>query len=63
MRAAKRILLACTAMAAVPTSARAADVPIAYPTKAPPRSLRELPGFPRHRLLADLVWNHPVRYV
>src|SRR5271154_4479618 len=34
MRTAKRILMACTAMAVVATSARAADVPIAYPTKA-----------------------------
>src|SRR5271154_5598599 len=36
MRTAKRILMACTAMAVVATSARAADVPIAYPTKAAP---------------------------
>jgi hypothetical protein len=36
MRTAKRILLACTAMAAVTTSAHASDLPIAYPTKAPP---------------------------
>src|ERR1700683_2158507 len=36
MRTAKRVLLACTAIAVVTTSARAADVPIAYPTKAPP---------------------------
>ena len=36
MRTAKRILLACTAMAAVTTSAHATDVPIAYPTKAAP---------------------------
>src|SRR5271154_1305975 len=33
MRTAKRILMACTAMAVVATSARAADVPIAYPTR------------------------------
>jgi hypothetical protein len=36
MRTAKRILLACTAMAAVTTSAHASDLPIAYSTKAPP---------------------------
>jgi predicted porin len=41
MRFAKRILLACTAMAAVATSARAADTPppdapLPYPTKAAP---------------------------
>jgi hypothetical protein len=36
MRSAKRILLACTAMAAVTTSAHAGDLPIPYPTKAPP---------------------------
>src|SRR5271156_3816139 len=36
MRTAKRILMACTAMAVVATSARAADVPVAYPTKAAP---------------------------
>src|ERR1700733_8437186 len=35
MRTAKPILLACTAMAAVATSARAADLPLPYPTKAP----------------------------
>src|SRR5271170_7203978 len=36
MRTAKRILMACTAMAVVATSARAADFPIAYATKAAP---------------------------
>ena len=36
MRTAKRILLACTAMAAVASSARAADLPVMTPTWAPP---------------------------
>jgi hypothetical protein len=41
VRTAKRILLACTAVAAVATSARAADAPVPdtpppYPTKAAP---------------------------
>jgi hypothetical protein len=38
MSTAKRIILACTAMAAVATSARAANLPLPYPTKAEPWS-------------------------
>src|SRR6202162_1765340 len=48
MRTAKHILLACTAMAAVATSARAADLP-PYPTKAAPSTPAACTSFENFR--------------
>jgi predicted porin len=45
MRTAKHILLACAAMAAVASSARAADLPLPYPTKAAPPTDRACTGY------------------
>src|SRR6202161_3646861 len=58
MRNAKRILLACTAMAAVASSARAADLPLPYPTKAAPPTDRACTGYEDFRDTdCSLTWH------